>query len=236
MGLWRGPPAGRGAAGRFEGRNVPSGCICKGPSSGSLFPTGSFVDSQACFSVFQDLAEPFLAFIPEAQAGAPRPQGPGWGQAVFGSGAPFPCPLAHRRLEQNFFNCSCDIRWMQLWQEQGAAKLNSQNLYCISAEGAQLPLFRMNISQCGERAAPHAPEPGQPGTPLWSFLSLLIAPESLLWALLVCHSRVSGPPASGTSEVLSEKQVLGPSHRLTRSGCLGAVPETRTSGRLPLGA
>lgn len=70
--------------------------------------------------------------------------------AIFGSGAPFPCRLAHRRLEQNFFNCSCDIRWMQLWQEQGEARLNSQNLYCISAEGSQLPLFRMNISQCGE--------------------------------------------------------------------------------------
>ncbi|TKC42155.1 hypothetical protein EI555_013568, partial [Monodon monoceros] len=59
-----------------------------------------------------------------------------------------PSLLAHRRLEQNFFNCSCDIRWMQLWQEQGEAKLNSQNLYCISADGSQLPLFRMNISQC----------------------------------------------------------------------------------------
>ncbi|KAB0346626.1 hypothetical protein FD754_011483 [Muntiacus muntjak] len=54
----------------------------------------------------------------------------------------------NRRLEQNFFNCSCDIRWMQLWQEQGEAKLNSQNLYCIGADGSQLPLFRMNISQC----------------------------------------------------------------------------------------
>ncbi|ERE79419.1 NT-3 growth factor receptor-like protein [Cricetulus griseus] len=52
------------------------------------------------------------------------------------------------RLEQNFFNCSCDIRWMQLWQEQGEARLDSQSLYCISADGSQLPLFRMNISQC----------------------------------------------------------------------------------------
>ncbi|KAG8516308.1 NT-3 growth factor receptor [Galemys pyrenaicus] len=60
-----------------------------------------------------------------------------------------PSPLlARRRLEQNFFNCSCDIRWMQLWQEQGEAKLNSQSLYCIGADGAQLPLSRMNISQC----------------------------------------------------------------------------------------
>lgn len=62
----------------------------------------------------------------------------------------FPSLLAHRRLEQNFFNCSCDIRWMQLWQEQGEARLDSQSLYCISADGSQLPLFRMNISQCGE--------------------------------------------------------------------------------------
>uniref|UniRef100_A0A452SJD3 Tyrosine-protein kinase receptor n=1 Tax=Ursus americanus TaxID=9643 RepID=A0A452SJD3_URSAM len=56
--------------------------------------------------------------------------------------------LRELRLEQNFFNCSCDIRWMQLWQEQGEAKLNSQHLSCISADGSQLPLFRMNISQC----------------------------------------------------------------------------------------
>ncbi|XP_009209139.2 NT-3 growth factor receptor isoform X6 [Papio anubis] len=56
--------------------------------------------------------------------------------------------LRELRLEQNFFNCSCDIRWMQLWQEQGEAKLNNQNLYCINADGSQLPLFRMNISQC----------------------------------------------------------------------------------------
>ncbi|XP_036087869.1 NT-3 growth factor receptor isoform X1 [Rousettus aegyptiacus] len=56
--------------------------------------------------------------------------------------------LRELRLEQNFFNCSCDIRWMQLWQEQGEAQLNSQDLYCVSAGGARLPLFRMNISQC----------------------------------------------------------------------------------------
>ncbi|XP_004709952.1 NT-3 growth factor receptor [Echinops telfairi] len=56
--------------------------------------------------------------------------------------------LRELRLEQNFFNCSCDIRWMQLWQEQGEATLNSQNLYCVGADSSQLPLFRMNISQC----------------------------------------------------------------------------------------
>ncbi|XP_042554460.1 NT-3 growth factor receptor isoform X5 [Dipodomys spectabilis] len=56
--------------------------------------------------------------------------------------------LRELRLEQNFFNCSCDIRWMQLWQEQGEARLNAQSLYCIGPDGAQLPLFKMNISQC----------------------------------------------------------------------------------------
>uniref|UniRef100_G1T5L5 GP145-TrkC n=1 Tax=Oryctolagus cuniculus TaxID=9986 RepID=G1T5L5_RABIT len=56
--------------------------------------------------------------------------------------------LRELRLERNFFNCSCDIRWMQLWQEQGEARLNSQDLYCVGADGTQLPLFRMNISQC----------------------------------------------------------------------------------------
>lgn len=39
---------------------------------------------------------------------------------------------------------------MQLWQEQGEARLNSQDLYCVGADGMKLPLFRMNISQCGE--------------------------------------------------------------------------------------
>ncbi|XP_060035382.1 NT-3 growth factor receptor isoform X1 [Erinaceus europaeus] len=56
--------------------------------------------------------------------------------------------LRELRLEQNFFNCSCDIRWMQLWQEQGEARLNSQNLYCVGTDGSQLPLLSMNISQC----------------------------------------------------------------------------------------
>lgn len=125
------------------------------------------------FYFLQGLAEPLLSLIPEQQVGAPRSRSPGRALGRVRFRGSRPSPLAHRRLEQNFFNCSCDIRWMQLWQEQGEAQLNSQDLYCVSAGGARLPLFRMNISQCGElRAGPGGPsdpragaarQPGGPG-------------------------------------------------------------------------
>ena len=104
---------------------------------------------------FRDTAK-CLSHESEEQVGGLWLQGPGRERGLPWFRGSLPSLLAHRRLEQNFFNCSCDIRWMQLWQEQGEAKLNSQNLYCIGADGSQLPLFRMNISQCGE----WGPRPG----------------------------------------------------------------------------
>lgn len=57
---------------------------------------------------------------------------------------------ARRRLERNLFNCSCDIRWIQLWQEKGEANLQSQELYCMNMDTAVIPLQEMNITQCGK--------------------------------------------------------------------------------------
>lgn len=57
---------------------------------------------------------------------------------------------AHRRLERNPFNCSCDIRWIQLWQEKGEANLQSQELRCMNLDTAIILLQDMNITQCGK--------------------------------------------------------------------------------------
>nr|XP_056722076.1 NT-3 growth factor receptor [Euleptes europaea] len=56
--------------------------------------------------------------------------------------------LTELRLEQNLFNCSCDIRWIQLWQEKGEANLQSQDLRCMNVEGNRISMQEMNISQC----------------------------------------------------------------------------------------
>ncbi|XP_060116061.1 NT-3 growth factor receptor isoform X3 [Heteronotia binoei] len=56
--------------------------------------------------------------------------------------------LAELRLERNLFNCSCDIRWIQLWQEKGEANLQSQDLRCMNGEGNRMSIQEMNISQC----------------------------------------------------------------------------------------
>lgn len=58
--------------------------------------------------------------------------------------------LACRRLERNLFNCSCDIRWIQLWQEKGEANLQNQNLSCMNMDAAIIRLRDMNITQCGK--------------------------------------------------------------------------------------
>jgi len=68
---------------------------------------------------------------------------------------PHPTILSHalsacRRLERNLFNCSCDIRWIQLWQEKGEANLQYQELYCMNMDAAIIPLQEMNITQCGK--------------------------------------------------------------------------------------
>uniref|UniRef100_A0A8D0H763 Tyrosine-protein kinase receptor n=1 Tax=Sphenodon punctatus TaxID=8508 RepID=A0A8D0H763_SPHPU len=52
------------------------------------------------------------------------------------------------RLEHNPFNCSCDIRWIQLWQEKSEANLHNQELNCMNVEASIIPLHAMNITQC----------------------------------------------------------------------------------------
>ncbi|KAL6480714.1 hypothetical protein MHYP_G00117470 [Metynnis hypsauchen] len=52
-----------------------------------------------------------------------------------------------RRLEGVVFNCSCDIRWIQLWQQKGEAGLHNQQLFCNNGF-SKIPLQLMNISQC----------------------------------------------------------------------------------------
>ncbi|XP_064422068.1 NT-3 growth factor receptor isoform X2 [Latimeria chalumnae] len=55
--------------------------------------------------------------------------------------------LSELQLEKNRFNCSCDIRWIQLWQARGEAKLGDQEVYCNTSD-ATILLQEMNITQC----------------------------------------------------------------------------------------
>ncbi|XP_049339943.1 NT-3 growth factor receptor isoform X3 [Astyanax mexicanus] len=55
--------------------------------------------------------------------------------------------LIDLRLEGVVFNCSCDIRWIQLWQQRGEAGLHNQQLFCNNGF-SKIPLQLMNISQC----------------------------------------------------------------------------------------
>lgn len=76
-----------------------------------------------------------------------------WGQVMALLILPHPTILSHalsacRRLERNLFNCSCDIRWIQLWQEKGEANLQYQDLSCMNLDAAIIPLQDMNITQC----------------------------------------------------------------------------------------
>ncbi|XP_018108712.1 NT-3 growth factor receptor isoform X1 [Xenopus laevis] len=56
--------------------------------------------------------------------------------------------LVDLRIERNHFNCSCEIRWIQLGQAKNEANLKRQQLYCMNTEGIVIPLQEMNISQC----------------------------------------------------------------------------------------
>ncbi|XP_053573623.1 NT-3 growth factor receptor isoform X1 [Bombina bombina] len=56
--------------------------------------------------------------------------------------------LHELRIERNHFNCSCDIRWIQLGQARNEANLRNQALYCMNMEGNVIKLQEMNISQC----------------------------------------------------------------------------------------
>lgn len=64
-------------------------------------------------------------------------------------------PLPRRKLERNLFNCSCEIRWIQLWQEKGEARLQEQDLRCMTLEASHISLQEMNISQCGKGTPNH---------------------------------------------------------------------------------
>ncbi|XP_075431310.1 NT-3 growth factor receptor isoform X2 [Ascaphus truei] len=52
------------------------------------------------------------------------------------------------RIERNYFNCSCDIRWIQLGQTKNEANLKPQQLYCMNMDAVVIPLQEMNITQC----------------------------------------------------------------------------------------
>ncbi|XP_020637386.3 NT-3 growth factor receptor isoform X3 [Pogona vitticeps] len=56
--------------------------------------------------------------------------------------------LTELRLERNMFSCSCDIRWIQLWQEKGEASFQYQDLHCTTRESRVISMQEMNISQC----------------------------------------------------------------------------------------
>ncbi|MBN3312337.1 NTRK3 factor, partial [Atractosteus spatula] len=56
--------------------------------------------------------------------------------------------LSELRLDEVTFNCSCDIRWIQLWQQRGEAGLHTQQLYCFDRDSRKIPLLGMNISHC----------------------------------------------------------------------------------------
>lgn len=54
-----------------------------------------------------------------------------------------------RRLDGVVFDCGCNIRWIQLWQERGEAGLHTQQLYCRSG-ASKMKLHHMYIQNCGE--------------------------------------------------------------------------------------
>ncbi|XP_066558021.1 NT-3 growth factor receptor-like [Amia ocellicauda] len=56
--------------------------------------------------------------------------------------------LSELRLDDVLFNCSCDIRWIQLWQQRGEAGLHTQQLFCINSDSQKIPLYNMNITHC----------------------------------------------------------------------------------------
>nr|XP_057943217.1 NT-3 growth factor receptor-like [Doryrhamphus excisus] len=56
-------------------------------------------------------------------------------------------PLMEIHLEDLTFDCGCEIRWLQLWQQRGATGLSSQHLYCASGS-QKILLQEMSISKC----------------------------------------------------------------------------------------
>ncbi|KAM4619141.1 LOW QUALITY PROTEIN: NT-3 growth factor receptor-like [Polymixia lowei] len=55
--------------------------------------------------------------------------------------------LFQLHLEDVVFECGCEIRWLQLWQQRGEAGLSSQELYCNNGNRTIL-LQDMNITNC----------------------------------------------------------------------------------------
>ncbi|XP_061825423.1 NT-3 growth factor receptor-like isoform X4 [Nerophis lumbriciformis] len=55
--------------------------------------------------------------------------------------------LIELHLEDMTFDCGCEIRWLQLWQQRDAMGLSSQQLYC-SNSSQKILLQEMNISNC----------------------------------------------------------------------------------------
>uniref|UniRef100_A0A8C6TJW3 Tyrosine-protein kinase receptor n=1 Tax=Neogobius melanostomus TaxID=47308 RepID=A0A8C6TJW3_9GOBI len=55
--------------------------------------------------------------------------------------------LSELRLENVVFDCGCDIRWIQLWQQRGEAGLHTQQLYCKNG-ASEIPLHNMHINNC----------------------------------------------------------------------------------------
>uniref|UniRef100_A0AAQ6AKP3 Tyrosine-protein kinase receptor n=1 Tax=Amphiprion ocellaris TaxID=80972 RepID=A0AAQ6AKP3_AMPOC len=55
--------------------------------------------------------------------------------------------LSELRLDGVVFDCGCDIRWIQLWQQRGEAGLNMQQLYCRNG-ASKIRLHNMYIHNC----------------------------------------------------------------------------------------
>ncbi|XP_030270332.1 NT-3 growth factor receptor isoform X2 [Sparus aurata] len=55
--------------------------------------------------------------------------------------------LSELRLDGVVFDCGCDIRWIQLWQQKGEAGLNTQQLYCKNGD-SKIRLQHMYIQNC----------------------------------------------------------------------------------------
>uniref|UniRef100_A0A3Q3IN77 Gypsy retrotransposon integrase-like protein 1 n=1 Tax=Monopterus albus TaxID=43700 RepID=A0A3Q3IN77_MONAL len=56
----------------------------------------------------------------------------------------------NRHLDGVVFDCGCDIRWIQLWQQRGEAGLHTQQLYCRNG-ASKIRLHNMYIHNCGKR-------------------------------------------------------------------------------------
>ncbi|XP_034427520.1 NT-3 growth factor receptor isoform X2 [Hippoglossus hippoglossus] len=55
--------------------------------------------------------------------------------------------ISELRLDGVVFDCGCDIRWIQLWQQRGEAGLHTQQLYCRNG-ASKMRLHSMYIHNC----------------------------------------------------------------------------------------